>query len=117
MESGVANLLHVLAIILAGFAVGVADALIKKASEQGGFVEAIKSGWMLPILLLYLAQVVFFIYVFVNRWQLGVVGIFQMAVYAITVLALGFFMFKESPSAIQLAGMALALVGVFLMNI
>lgn len=111
------NLIHVLAIILAGFAVGVADALIKKAAQEGSFVDVIKSGWMLPILLLYIAQVVFFIYVFVNKWQLGVVGIFQMAIYAITVLALGFFMFKESPSTIQLAGMGLALVGVFLMNI
>lgn len=112
-----ANPIHLLAIILAGFAVAVADALIKKAAQEGGFMAALKSGWMLPILLLYLAQVVFFIYVFANRWQLGVVGIFQMAVYAITVLALGFFMFKESPSTIQLAGMGLALVGVFLMNI
>ncbi len=111
------NLIHVLAIILAGFAVGVADALIKKATQEGNFFDALKSGWMLPILILYIAQVVFFIYVFVNKWQLGVVGIFQMAIYAITVLALGFFMFKEYPSTIQLAGMGMALVGVFLMNI
>lgn len=110
------SLVQAIAVALAGFAVAVADALIKKAAQQGSFVDVIKSGWMPPILLLYLAQVVFFVYVFVNRWQLGVVGIFQMAVYAMTVLALGFFMFGESPSAIQLAGAALALFGVLLMN-
>lgn len=111
-----ANLIQALAVALAGLAVAVADALIKKAAQQGSFVEALKSGWMPPILLLYLTQVIFFVYAFVNKWQLGVVGIFQMAVYAITVLALGFFMFGESLSTTQLAGIALALLGVFLMN-
>lgn len=108
--------IQVSAIIMAGIAVGVADALIKK-STLSGFWSAFHSPYMLAVLALYIAQVVFFIYVFVNGWELGIVGNLQMVFYSITVVTIGLIVFGEKISTIQWLGIGLALIGVVLMNI
>ena len=56
------NYIHIGAIILAGIAVAIADALIKKTAVSGNFLMAFRSPWMVAVLLLYIAQVVFFLY-------------------------------------------------------
>lgn len=109
--------LQVFTIILAGISVAVADVLIKKAAITGGFWFVMKSPWMISILLLYFAQIVFFAYVFTHKWNLGIVGNLQMAFYSITVVLSGTLLFGENISPIQGIGIFLTLIGVILMNI
>ena len=111
------NYIHVAAIILAGIAVAIADALIKKIAVSGSFLTTVKNPWMTAILLLYFAQIVFFIYVFNNNWNLGIVGNLQMVFYSLTVVLTGFLMFGEILTTLQFIGIGLALVGVILMNL
>ncbi len=108
--------IQVAAVILAGISVAVADALIKKVSISNGWL-ALKDPWMIAVLLLYLAQVVFFVYVFANGWNLGIVGNLQMVFYSIGVVLLGMLFFGESITLRQGVGIALALIGVILMNV
>lgn len=63
------NYIHLGAIILAGISVAVADAVIKKIAVSEGFWLAFRNPWMIAVLLLYLVQMLFFLYVFVNRWD------------------------------------------------
>ena len=110
------NYLQVGAIILAGITVAVADALIKKTSFSGNFILTLKNPWMIAILMLYIAQILFFIYVFNNHWSLGIVGNLQMIFYSITVVLVGILAFGEKITSIQGAGIFLALLGVVLIN-
>ena len=95
------NYVHVGAIILAGIAVAVADAIIKKTAVSGSFWMAFKSPWMIAILLLYLAQIVFFVYVFMNDWDLGIVGNLQMVFFSFSVILSGFGMFGVNLTIVQ----------------
>ncbi len=110
------NATQLSAVILAGFAVAIADALIKKTSSQESFWQAFKNPWMIAVVLLYFAQVAFFVYVFMNDWHLGIVGNLQMVIYSITVVLAGLLFFNESLSLTQGIGILLALLGVILMN-
>jgi multidrug transporter EmrE-like cation transporter len=110
------NFIQLGAIILAGVAVLVADVLIKKISVQGNFLLALKNPWMLGILILYAAQILFFIYIFINDWQLGIVGNIEIVIYAIGVVLIGGLLFGEHFGMIQIIGIILGLGGVVLMN-
>ncbi|VVB73958.1 Uncharacterised protein [uncultured archaeon] len=112
-----ADLVQVMAIVLAGISVGVADALIKKTAKAGGIIPAFSDPWMAAVVLLYLLQIAFFVYVFINDWKLGIVGLMQMVFYAITVLLIGAFYFGEALSPVQIAGIVVALAGVVMMNL
>ncbi len=111
------NYLQLTLIILAGVAVGVADALIKKSGVSGGLWLAIQNPWMIAVLLLYMLQILFFIYIFINGWKLGIVGNLQMVFYSITVVTLGLLIFGEKISWVKGLGIVLALIGVILMNL
>lgn len=111
------NYIQVMAIILAGISVAVADGVIKKVSVANNFFMALKSPWMIVILLLYLVQIVFFIYVFMNNWEIGIVGNFQMAFYSMTVVLIGLVFFGETLTIIQAMGIGFALAGAILMNL
>ena len=112
------NYFHLGAIILAAIAVAIADALIKKVSlSGGGFLLALKNPLMIAIIALYLLQIAFFLYVFMNNWNLGVVGNLQMVFFSLSVILLGFFAFGEVLSNVQFIGVGLALIGVILMNL
>lgn len=108
---------QLLAVILAGTAVGVADAIIKKTAVSGNFISALKNPLIIVVLLLYLVQIIFFLYVFMHGWKLGILGNVQMLFYSITVVLSGFLIFGETLSLVQMAGVALALVAVILMNL
>jgi drug/metabolite transporter (DMT)-like permease len=110
------NYIQLLAIIGAGVSVGLADALIKKIAVTENAWAVFKNPWMMVIILLYLFQIVFFIYVFKHNWKLGIAGNAQMLFYSMTVVISGFFIFKESISIIQMAGIVLAIIAVFLIN-
>ena len=104
-------------ILLSGVAVGIADALVKKAAEAGGLLAAFKTPWMLAAFLLYVTQVAFFVYVFRHGWKLGVVGAIQVVFFSLTVIAIGYFFFHETLSLVQSLGIALAVAGVVLINL
>lgn len=110
------NIIQLLAVMAAGLSVGIADALIKKAALDNSFFSAIKDPRMFFILFLYLIQIIFFIYVFSKGWKLGVAGVMQIVAYSAFVIFAGVFLFKESFSLVQYAGLALAVLGAILIN-
>ncbi len=111
------NTIQLLAIVLAGVSVGVADVLIKKVALTGSFWSIFKNPLMIVILLLYVAQIAFFVHVFRYQWKLGIVGNIQMVFYSLTMILLGLIIFGEKISLAQGAGIGLALIGVILMNL
>jgi drug/metabolite transporter (DMT)-like permease len=111
------KLLQVSLIILAVVAVAVADAFLKKASDEGNFHRAIQSPWMIGAFLLYLFQILFFTYIFLAGWELSLVGSLQTVFYALVVLLAGIFIFRETLTLVQGAGILLAVGGVILINL
>jgi len=111
------KIIQIFALVLAGLTVGVADALIKKASLTEGLLATFKDPLMLIIIPLYIAQVLFFIYVFKHNWSVGIAGNVQIVFYSLTVIISGFLIFGEKISPIQGVGVGLALTGIILMNL
>ena len=112
-----ADLNQAIIVILAGIAVAIADGIIKKTAVGVSFADALKNPLLLGVVFLYLVQIVFFTYVFVNDWQLGVVGILQMVAYSVFVIITGVFIFKESFTVTQYVGFVLAVSGAILINL
>ena len=112
-----ADLNEVIIVILAGIAVAIADGVIKRTAVGASFSDALKNPLMIGVVFLYLVQIVFFTYVFVNDWQLGVVGVLQMVAYSIFVVMTGLFVFKESFTMTQYLGVVLAVCGAVLINL
>ena len=111
------RLFFVIMIILAAAAVAVADVFIKKAALGGSMMAAIKNPWFIGAAVLYLFQVAVFTWAFVAGWQLSIVGILQIVLYAIIVLVSGVVFFHETLTLLQWTGVALALGGVILLNL
>lgn len=111
------KLLQILFIILAVIAVAVADAFLKKASDEGSLHRAFQSPWMMGAVLLYLFQILFFTYMFVAGWELSVVGSLQTVFYALVVLLAGIFIFRETLTLVQGVGILLAIGGIILINL
>lgn len=111
------NIRQLSAIILVGVSVGIADVLIKKAASTGSFWAVFKNPLIITILLLYAAQLAFFVYVFRHQWKLGIAGNLQMVFYSLTVILSGLIVFGEKISLAQGIGIGLALIGVILMNL
>lgn len=109
--------MQILVIILVGASVGVADALIKKLALAESFWDAVKNPLSLAILALYALQIALFAYIFKHQWKLGIAGNVQMVFYSLTVVILGFVLFKEQITLIQGMGIGLALAGVVLMSL
>jgi hypothetical protein len=94
-------------IALAGASVAVADMLIKRAAVGSvSFSAVISHPMMLLALALYLVQIVLFAYVFLKNWDLSLVGLSQMIVYAATVIFVGIILFQERITVAHAAGMA-----------
>ncbi len=106
-----------LLLILAVTAVALADVCLKKAAQVGTLSQAFLSPWMALAIGLYLFQIFFFTYLFVAGWQLSIIGNLQTVFYALVVLSFGVIYFHETLTAVQMAGICLALIGVYLINI
>ncbi len=105
-------------ILLGALAVAVADVLDKKvAVSSNTFIDALKNPIIIPIVLLYLAQIVIYTYLFFRKSELGIVAMVQVALYTIVVVGSGVLFFKEKISLVQGIGIVLALGGVALMNL
>jgi multidrug transporter EmrE-like cation transporter len=111
------NLNQAVIVILAGIVVAIADGMIKKTAIGSSFTDALKNPLMIGVVFLYLLQIAFFTYVFVNGWQLGVVGVLQMVAYSAFVILTGILVFKESFTVTQYLGFVLAVGGVILINL
>jgi multidrug transporter EmrE-like cation transporter len=111
------NLNQAIIVLLAGIAVAIADGMIKKTAIGVSFADALKNPLMIGVVFLYLVQIAFFTYVFVNGWQLGVVGVLQMVAYSVFIILTGVFVFKESFTVTQYFGFVLAVSGVILINL
>ena len=111
------KLLPVVIIVAAGLSVAVGDMLIKKvAIASGNMTSAIAHPLMVAALGLYILQIVLFAYVFVRRWDLGVVALLQMVFYSAACVLMGRFLFGERITFQQGLGMLLAFLGSLLMN-
>jgi multidrug transporter EmrE-like cation transporter len=110
------NVIQLATVILAGISVAIADVIIKKIAIYDSFWMAIRNPWMIVIVALYITQIIFFIYVFNHKWDLGIVGNIQMAFYSLTVVLSGILLFGETISLVQSIGIIFTLVGVLLMN-
>lgn len=97
--------------------IALADALIKMNSVDSSFSVAIKSIWMVPIIILYLAQVMLVVYLFLHKIDLGIMANIFIVFYSMLSLFLGYLMFSERLTPIHGFGIVLALSGVILMNI
>ncbi|MCX6654171.1 MAG: hypothetical protein NTY03_03510 [Candidatus Bathyarchaeota archaeon] len=111
------NLNQAIIVLLAGIAVAIADGMIKKTAIGVSFADALKNPLIIGVVFLYLVQIAFFTYVFVNGWQLGVVGVLQMVAYSVFIILTGVFVFKESFTVTQYFGFVLAVSGVILINL
>ncbi|HYE22492.1 MAG TPA: hypothetical protein VD998_02795 [Verrucomicrobiae bacterium] len=111
--------LLIIGIIIIGVAaVAIADVFTKKvAFNVESYGAAIKNPLMLAVVLLYMIQIAAFLYVFVKRAELSIVGIIQTSLYAVIVIGSGVLFFDERISLVQGVGIGLAIVGVILMNL
>jgi drug/metabolite transporter (DMT)-like permease len=112
------KLIQITLIIIAGSSVAVADGLVKKSAfNTQNFWIALKNPLMILAVLLYVVQIVIFTYIFVKKWNLGIVGLMQMIIYAAIVIFAGIAFFQEKITPVHEAGMILALVAAVLMNL
>ncbi len=103
-------------IFFSGILIAIADSIIKKITLGGSFTQAFFHPWMIAVYVLYLVQIAFAVLVFVYQKELGIYSNLFLVFYSVSTVAIGYFFFKEHLSLIQYAGVALALVGVYLMN-
>jgi len=112
------KLIQITLIIIAGGSVAVADGLVKKSAfNTQNFWIALKNPLMILAVMLYVVQIMIFTYIFVKKWNLGIVGIIQMMIYAAIVIFAGITFFQEKITPAHGAGMILALAAAILMNL
>ncbi|HEX7149889.1 MAG TPA: EamA family transporter [Thermoanaerobaculia bacterium] len=101
------------AMIFAGIFVALADALLKKIAVDERRIFA--NPWMIAVVLLYVGQIAFFLYVFIKKMELGIAGNLQMVAYSVATVLLSVGWFREKLTVTQLVGIALAVIGSILM--
>ena len=111
------QLLPVVVIVAAGLSVAVGDMLIKKVGMgSASMTSAMVHPLMAAALAFYVLQIVLFAYIFVRRWELGIVALLQMVFYSAACVLMGRFLFGERVTFQQGIGMLLAVLGAMLMN-
>ena len=108
--------IYVLLLIIAVVAVAVADICLKRAALPGSLAQALRSPWVVAAVVLYLIQVLLFVIVFTNGWELSVVCVVQVALYAIVTLGAGVLLFGEVLTLKQTLGLVCAMIGVLLLS-
>lgn len=103
-------------IISAVFAVAIADVVLKRAADTESFLQAIKSPWMVGALVLYFVQIMFITYAFVIGWELSILGTLQVVCYALVVVVVGVFYFREQLTPTQVVGLVMAVGGSLLIS-
>lgn len=109
--------LHIAVIVAGGVSVAVGDLLIKKVGTVStSLASAMVHPLMLAALCFYILQIVLFAYVFVQRWELRIVAIMQMAFYSAACVLMGRLLFGERVTTLQGLGMVLGFCGAVLMS-
>ncbi len=105
-------------IMIAITSVALADVLIKKMSINAStFSSALRNPLLIVVIFLYIVQILIFLYVFLYKAELGIVGMIATPLYALIVVGSGILFFGESLSLVNVSGMILALVGVVLLEL
>lgn len=105
-------------ILLSGALVAFADGLIKRASiNQVSLITVLRNPLMILVALIYVFAVIAFSVAFIKRWDLGIVGIMQIIVYAAAVVLGGILFFNERPTLYHGVGIGLGLIAAILMSI
>ena len=110
-------LLHLSIIFLSVISIAASDILIKKIAIRQNFLISLKNPWLLVVFLFYLIQIILLIYIFSRNWNLSIVGNLQIIFYSILLLLAGYLIFGETISLLQTIGIAIALIGVILINL
>ena len=112
------NIISGLVLVGSVLAIAIADVCLKHAGANAhSFKQMILDPWFLAAIALYIVQVIGFGYLFISGAKLTSVGIVQTVLYALVVILSGVFIFAESVSLVQGIGMALAIIGVILINL
>lgn len=108
-----------LAIIgFSGFTVAVADGLIKQVVMQRyNLWDIARNPLMIIVYAIYLFAIAAFGFAFIKHWDLGIIGIFQIIIYATAVIIIGVVFFHEKLTLTHGIGMAFGLIAIMLMNI
>ncbi len=104
-------------ITIAVSAVAIADVALKQTSVMSDGSAILRNPWLWLAVVLYLGQIALFVYLLEHRVNLSYIGVFQMAVYAVVVLGASFFLFHERVGSTQAIGIALAVIGTFLISL
>lgn len=87
-------------------------------SESNLFKEVTKTNWASYVLgLVIIGLEVGFIYVYKAGWQVSTASIVQSSFLAVALIFVGFLFFKESLTWNKLAGVAVCLAGLVLVNL
>ncbi|OGI96190.1 hypothetical protein A3I84_01470 [Candidatus Nomurabacteria bacterium RIFCSPLOWO2_02_FULL_36_8] len=97
--------------------VAVADVFLKKASTFTDLATFLKSPWMIGAISLYIFQIFIFIYLFFTGMKLIDVGIMQVILYALIVLASGILFFHETLTLIKIIGIILGIISIALISL
>lgn len=96
----------------------VADVIIKKLVFSGlDFKATLKDPKMLLVVLLYIIQIIIFLYLFTTKSYLSIVGVGSFIVYTIVVITSGALLFNEVISLTQAIGIGFAVLGIIFMNL
>ncbi len=99
-------------------AISIGDVFIKKAGASvQSFGAIFKNPWFIAAALLYIVQVVGFGYLFFSGAKLSWIAVVQTVLYALVVIGSGVLIFHGSISLAQGIGIALAVVGLILVNL
>ena len=109
--------MNALLVFLSAVLIILADTLIKKVSLQGSFTAAFLDPWMLVAYVLYFIQIVLAIIVFNHKGELAIYADLFVVFYCLFGVLIGVLFFKESLSAFQMVGVALAIIASILLNI
>lgn len=97
--------------------IALADILLRKTQILGSVGKALMSPWFIVAVVLYLVQILVFTYLFVSGAKLSHLGVMQAVLYTVLILLASFLIFKESITSIEIVGIALALIGIILINL
>jgi drug/metabolite transporter (DMT)-like permease len=109
--------MYAMLLILASAAVAVADVFLKKASTFPNFSAVLKNPWMVSAILLYIFQIIIFVYLFFIGEKLIDVGIVQIILYASIIVISSMLFFHEPLTLVKIIGIILGITGIILINL
>ncbi|NTW15177.1 MAG: hypothetical protein HGA38_02275 [Candidatus Moranbacteria bacterium] len=104
-------------VFLSAITIIIADAMIKRISAGRSIVAVMTDPLMAAICGLYLIQIVFAILIFIFEGELAIYTNLFIVFYGLSGLAVGYFLFHETVTFAQGAGILLGIAGAVLMSL